>query len=164
VTEPEVTRDGARLRAWLQEHPGQSWAFAELRYDDPLRLQVASCILSGQQGEPLVRLARFAGALEHRQRTLSLGTLQPAPEVGERRPHDVWIVAMTRMQDAQGPFFRVDVRAREGWSGYFDTKIPQDIERISKMRDKSQLLVIVGEVLDRPYECLVVFGGRTRLV
>jgi hypothetical protein len=71
---------------------------------------------------------------------------------------------MEQVREDGALFYRVDFRAVEGWSGYFDTRTPQDIERIAKMRDRSQLVVVVGEVIKRPYDCLVVFGARTRLV
>jgi hypothetical protein len=153
------------VRAWMEEHPRESLAFSCLNDEDELRDEVIEGIISGRDQDPLAQLTRFADALVHRQRCAEAGTLLPPPEVGKRRPHDVWIAGMAKHRlDSGATVFRVDIHARDGWSGYFDTTTPQDVERISKMKDRTQMVVVVGEIIQRPYDCLVVFGDRTRLV
>lgn len=161
-----VTTDEVNLlREWMQGHPRESMAYGRLNHDDPLRGVVVEYIRTGREEEARRFLARFADALEHRHRCQLLGTLRPPPEVGERRPYDGWILGMERVRGESGVlFYQVDFRAVDGWSGHFDTRTPQDVERIAKMRDRSQLVVVVGEIIKRPYDCLVVFGAQTRLV
>lgn len=153
------------VREWMEAHPRESWAFARLSDDDDLRYRIVESLVSGRDSEELVHLTRFAEALEHRERCARDGSLRSAPEIGERRPFEGWIPLISRLESSVGaPFFRVDFRAREGWSGYFDTTIPQDIERIAKMKDRTKLVVVVGEIVKSPYDCFVIFGERTRLV
>lgn len=160
----DAAENTEQVRAWMMNHPRECWAYERLNDDDELRSDVVECILTGRNEEALVHLVRFADALDHRRKSFMEGMLQPPPEIGERRPHDVWLPHMSQLRSASGsPFYRVDVRARDGWSGYFDTTVPQDIERIFKMKDRTKLVVIVGEIIKRPYDCFVVFGERTRL-
>lgn len=153
-----------RVAAWLRERPREAWAFKQLNNDDDLRDRVVEAILVGGGEDVFESLARFAEALEHRARCRLDGTLVTPPGIGVRRPHDVWVTTMTRRTTSSGsPYFRVEVRGRDGWLGYFDTTVPQDVERLHKLHP-FQLVVIVGEIVERPYDCLVVFGARTRLV
>jgi hypothetical protein len=153
-----------RVEEWRSKHPQQWWAFHQLK-ETEVRDRILAAIMAGRDVDPAFdELVRYGEALEWNRRADRNGTLTPPPALGERRPFEVTIKRMTRMQQHDHLFFRVDFATTQGWSGYFDTMAPEVVERVAKHRRRSRPLTVVGEITAHPYDFLVVLGGRVRIV
>jgi len=156
--------ENERVQAWRTQHPREWWAFQQLGEHDDLRIGVLAAILGGRMGDDAVTdLVRFAEGLETRLRAERDGTVTPPPGDGERRQMTITVSRMKQMSTEGRKFFRVDFTTTHGWSGFFDTTNPDVVERIAKRRDRSPIMV-VGEIIRRPYEFLVELGNRVRIV
>lgn len=158
--------DDKRVEEWRKLHPREWWAFNHLDPEDELRDRVLAAVLGERTGhdEALDGLVRFADALEHRQKVGRRGAPSPPPGDGERRPFQARVTRMVRMASEGRTFYRVDFATPYGWSGMFDTTNPELVERVSKQRDRSKPITLVGEITERPYDFLVVLGARVRIV
>lgn len=151
--------------AWREKHPQQWWAFEHLSERSKVREGVLAAILAGRLDDEYIdQLTRFGEALRDRKRATQDGTVLPPPQHGERRPFQLYIKRMKKMEKEEQMFFRVDFYTDYGWSGYFDTNAPAVVERIHKHRNKSKPLTVVAEVERRPHDFLVVLGGRIQIV
>jgi len=157
--------ESERVQAWRRQHPREWWAFQQMSEKDEGRAAALAAVLGGRlEDEAISYLVRFADALEARLKAERDGTDRPPPGDGQRRAVEIRVSRMTQMSDEGGrKFFRVDFTTAHGWSGYFDTRNPDVVERISKRRSGSPITV-VGEVTRRPYEFLVELGERVRIV
>ena len=154
-----------RVEEWRRTRPQEWWAFNQLKASDAVRERVLAAVLAGREEDPAIDdLLRYGEALEGNRRAARNGTLTPPPPLGERRPIEVTIRRMTKITSDGQLFFRVDFTTTQGWSGYFDTTVPDVVERIAKHRQRSRPLTVVGEVTAQPYDFLVVLGGRVRIV
>lgn len=154
-----------RVEEWRRTHPREWWAFNQLRPESDVRDRVIAAVLAGRDDDTAIEeLVRFAESIEGNKRAARAGTLIPPPPIGERRPLDVTIKRMTKMREEGRLFFRVDFATPHGWSGYFDTTSPEVVERVSKHRQRSRPLTVVGEITAHPYDFLVVLGGRVKIV
>ena len=155
-----------RVQEWRRKHPQEWWAFNQLRPNDAVRERVIAAVLAGREDDEAVdELVRLGEAMEGNKRAARAGALTAPPPVGERRPLEVTIKRMTKMLSPdRGLFFRVDFATPHGWSGYFDTTAPDVVERISRHRQRSRPLTVVGEITAHPYDFLVVLGGHVRIV
>jgi hypothetical protein len=158
--------DHPRIQAWKKAHPQQWWAFEFLSERSDVRAGVLAAVLAGREkdDEHVDQLVRFGEALENRHRAERVGTVTPPPVEGERRPLQVNVKRMKRMERDGQVFFRVDFSTPYGWSGYFDTTAPSVIERVHKHRHRERSLTIVGEVVRRPHDFLVVLDDRVQIV
>lgn len=139
------------------------WAFEQLSDTDELRDRVLAGIVKDSMAPAVIdALVRFADALENRERAEEAGTVSAPPDVGMRRPINIVVTRMTKVNWNRDKTFRVDFVTEHGWSGFFDTKNPRLVEQISKAKNKP--LTVVGEVERHIYEFLVVLGGRVRAV
>lgn len=161
---PNLLQD-PRVEDWRRRHPREWWAFNQLNPHDAVRERVIAAVLAGREGDAAFdEILRLAEAMEGNRRAARAGTLAAPPPVGERRPVEVTVKRMTKMREDGRLFFRVDFSTPYGWSGYFDTEAPEVVERVAKHRQRSKLLTVVGEVTARPYDFLVVLGGRVRIL
>ena len=150
---------------WKSREPFQWRAFLLAGASSDLgKRAVAAVLASRQNDESLEEIARIANALKEHDEALLEGRLEPSPSQGLRRSFEIRVVKMKRVNTAEGAAFRVDFVTNKGWSGYFDTSAPEVVERIAKQRRRSEPLTIVGEVVSRPFEFLVVLGGRVKIV
>jgi hypothetical protein len=157
--------DHDRVEAWRREHPREWWALQKVCRDDALRQRVMAAVLSGrEEDEAIDEIVRLAEASESNIKAAKAGTLEPPPETGDRRAMEVLVKRMKKLVGEDGrPFFRVDFSTRYGWDGYFDTTAPDVVEKISKHRRRSRPLTIVGTVVVRPHDFLVVLDDRVRV-
>lgn len=153
------------VQAWRKAHPQQWWAFHQLDLQSELCQGVLAALLAKREDdEHIDQLVRFGEALEGRRRAERTGTMQSPPADGERRSFEVRVKRMRRIERDQETFFRVDFSTAYGWSGYFDTKIPSVVERVFKNQRRRGPLTLVGEVVHRPHDFLVVLGDRVLIV
>jgi len=149
------------MKAWAEENPRLWWAFEQLDDTDELRDRALAGIVKENMPETVIDdLVRFADGLENRERAETAGTVSAPPGVGLRRPFNIVVTRMTKVNWNRDKTFRVDFVTEHGWSGFFDTKNPRLVERVSKSQNKA--LTIVGEVERHLYDFLVVLGGRVR--
>lgn len=149
------------IRVWAEKNPRLYWAFEQLDDTDELRDRVLAGIIKEDMPPAAIDdLVRFTDGLENRERAETAGTVSAPPGVGMRRPINIVVTRMTKVNWNRDKMFRVDFVTEHGWSGYFDTKNPRLVERVSKAQNKS--LTVVGEVERHLYDFLVVLGGRVR--
>jgi hypothetical protein len=165
MTDDDVL-DHPRVQAWKKTYPQQWWAFELLSARSEVRAGVIAAVLAGREDddEHIDQLVRFGEALEARHRAESAGTVMPPPAQGERRPFQVHVKRMKRMEQEGRVFFRVDFTTSYGWSGYFDTTASSVVERVHKHRRRDRPLTLVGEVVRRPHDFLVVLDDRVQIV
>ena len=148
-------------QAWAEENPRLWWAFEQLDESDELRDRVLAGIVKDDMPPAVIDdLVRFADGLENRERAESAGTMSAPPEVGMRRPFNIVVTRMTKVNWNRNKTFRVDFVTNYGWSGFFDTKNPAIVAQATK----NKTLTVVGEVERHLYDFLVVIGGRVRIV
>ena len=154
------------FQRWKSVHPREWWAFSLLDPSDTLRERVVAAVISGRESEDeaIDELVRIAEALELHERAIKRGYSEPPPQSDQRRSFSILIKRMTRRTVLGATVFRVDFDTTKGWSGYFDTTAPEVVERISKHRRRNEPLTIVGEVIERPFDFLVVIGGSVKIV
>jgi hypothetical protein len=156
------------LQKWEESCPRLAWAFSFLHQHDPLKDRTVAAVLSERLEDPVFNdLEFFAEALEGKAKSERKGTRESPPAEGERRAFEIYILRMMpceryNLESRNG--FRVFFTTNNGWSGYFDTKSPLIVERVSKLEDRSQPLTVVGEVLERRYDFLVVLESHIRIV
>jgi len=153
-----------RVETWKVENPREWWAFTQLDEDDELRNRVLLSILNDRDDDSIDELVTFAEAAEAHQRAAKTGHAKPPPGLGERRSFPIIVNRMARMQGTFGPFFRVAFTCSDGWGGYFDTTNPGVVERISRLRNPSRPLTIVGEAFRQPYDFYVELAADVRIV
>lgn len=154
-----------RVKAWMEEHPREAWALGTLGEDDALRERVLASVLDGREDEDAsYELALVADSLENRDRAFSAGGLVPPPEDGERYPVDVLVSRMQLVRARGKTFYRIYFCSPGGWSGFFDTSNPLDVEKVARSRDERRPVTVVGEVVERPRDMIVVMGGRVRVL
>lgn len=151
---------------WRKAYPQLWWAFQQLGRHPELQAKVVAAVLAKREHEDehVDQLLRFGESLETRKRAEGTGTVMPPPEAGERRPFEVYVKRMKRMEREGKTFFRVDFSTQYGWSGYFDTTSPNIVERVHKHRRRERPLTLVGEVTQRPYDFLVVLDDHVQIV
>jgi len=149
------------MQEWAEGNPREWWAFEQLDDTDELRDRIMAGIVKRDMAPTVIDdLVRFADGLENRERAERAGTVSAPPGIGMRRTINIVVTRMTKVNWNRDRMFRVDFVTEQGWSGFFDTKNPRLVERVSKAQNKS--LTVVGEVERHLYEFLVVLGGRVR--
>jgi hypothetical protein len=151
------------LRAWKEENPRLWEGFKELG-DNPLRDRVLLSIIKKNPDDPAIdELLRYTDALEHYQYLKDEGRFVSPPEKGLRRSFEVRILRLTKLDwNTPQRRFQFDFQTTQGWSGFFDTRNPLVVEKLTKHNDKPQLLV--GEVEEIVFEFLVKLTNQTRVV
>ena len=153
------------VQSWRDENPRLWWGFEELRENDPLSERVLAAIVAHRTDDPAFdELGRFCDAAEAVGRAKKSGTYQAPPFTGEKRSFEIKVNHMTRMRREGRLFFRVEFETQYGWSGFFDTTNPAVVERVTKHRDRSKPILMVGEVVRRVYDFLVELDGSARFV
>jgi hypothetical protein len=153
------------FKEWAQNCPREAWAMGSLRKYDPLRDRIVAAVVSQRVDDPAFQeLTRFADALEFKNKADQEGTREQPPARGERRSFEAHIIRFAPYRSEGRKSFRVDFTTPQGWSGYFDTTNPKVVEQISKLKDRSHPITLVGEIDRRMYDFLVVLGGRVRIV
>jgi len=154
-----------RVKAWMDAHPRERWAFDTLDERDPLRERVLASLLDGRDDEDASHdLALLVDALESRERAVRERTLLPPPGDGERRLVAVLVSRLRHVRSDERSFYRIYFCSPGGWAGFFETSNPLDVEKVARARDGHRPIQIVGEVVRRPRDEIVVLGGRVRVL
>lgn len=154
------------VEEWARKYPQEWWALSQLHPKDKMRDRVLLAVLQGDEdAEAIDDLVRYAEGHDTFARAKKNGTLSSPPAVGERRPMSLVIKRMKKVTSGSGDLcFCVEFASSGGWSGHFKTKNPAVVERIAKHRHKHKPLTVVGEVVARFYEFLVVLDGHVKIV
>jgi hypothetical protein len=154
-----------RVKAWMNDHPREAWALSSLPASDALREQVVAALLRDTEDEHVgCELAMIADALEAYEQASVRGTVREPPADGERYPIEVTVTRMRYVRERGRAFYRVYFRSSHGWAGYFETRNPLDVEKISWGRRPHQPVQIIGDVVARPRDGVIVLGGIVRVL
>lgn len=149
-----------RVKEWGEQNPQRKWAFDQLKPSDFLKLSVHMAI---QHNEPpnhraYAQLDRYGEALCLYQNTPNF---EKCPSRGGKFVAEVRLKRITNLSNKR---FQVDVEALKGWSAFFDTRKPEVIEFLYKLKDHSKTFRILTERQEALYPFLVQLTSNTRIL